>query len=58
MPPVKINIKLKEDKKTIDDKKEIKKKEKVVAVDKKKVEKAIARNKKVWDAYSLMFPKV
>lgn len=58
MPPVKINIKLKDDGKKIDDKKEIKKKEKVVAIDKKKVEKAIARNKKVLDAYSLMFPKV
>jgi len=56
--PVKINIKLKDDGKKIDDKKEIKKKEKVVAIDKKKVEKAIARNKKVLDAYSLMFPKV
>jgi len=47
MPPVKINIKLKDDKK-----------KKVIAIDKKKVEKAIARNKKVLDAYSLMFPKV
>ena len=49
--PVKINIKLKENGNGD-------KKKKVIAVDKKKVEKAIARNKKVLDAYSLMFPKV
>ena len=56
MPPVKINIKLKDDKKKIE--KIDDKKKKVIAIDKKKVEKAIARNKKVLDAYSLMFPKV